>query len=131
VSWQGAAWVAVGGALGSLLRWIVLVAAADRLGLTFPWGTFAVNVAGSFAIGMVAQWAAGGHYGIGPTARLFLATGILGGFTTFSTFSLDGLNLIREGALAAAGLYLGGSLVLGLAACWAGVAVARLLAPAG
>ncbi len=106
--------VALGGALGAGLRfWVGTLVA-------FPLGTLAVNIAGSGAIGLLWVWAA-------PKAIWvpFAVTGLLGGFTTFSAFSLDVLRLIEDGRLAAALLYLGVSVFGALAACWAGLLLAR------
>ena len=102
-------------------------AAAARLGTGFPWGTFAVNVTGSFAIG--ATMAAIGHW-LGGSAewRVFLVTGILGGFTTFSAYSFETLQLLERKAFASAFLYAGGSVVLSLVAVWLGYAVVRMFA---
>lgn len=101
--------VALGGACGSALRYAVSSWAALALGGGFPWGTLAVNVLGSGAIGIA------GGVGLGGELRLLLVTGVLGGFTTFSAFSLEtGLLFQRHWWLAA--LYVGASLGLGLAA---------------
>lgn len=129
MTWQAAGWVALGGAIGSVLRWAAIVLAAQRFGVSFPWGTLLVNVAGSFAIGAIAEWGAGGVLGVTPTVRLFVATGILGGFTTFSTFSLEALTLARDGSAGLATAYAAGSVALGFAAAYAGTVAARLLAP--
>ena len=129
MSWQGAAWVALGGAIGSVLRWLTVVIMAQRYGAGFPWGTVAVNVAGSFVIGAIAEWAAGGVLGVTPTVRLFVATGVLGGFTTFSSFSLDTLTLARDGDAALALAYVAGSVLLSLGAAYAGMIAARLVTP--
>ncbi len=107
--------VAAGGAVGSVPRYAVAVLAAAHLGAGFPWGTLAVNLLGSAAIGALV-----GH-GLRDELRLLLVTGLLGGFTTFSAFSLEaGLLAERDGWWAAA-LYVGASLALGLGAfavCW-------------
>jgi len=115
--------VFIGGGLGSLARHGI-----NRLGLTllgpgFPWWTMAVNVAGSFLIGLLA-----GLFGAmetGQNARLFLVTGFLGGFTTFSAFSLDALTLWERGAQFQAGLYVLGSLILSLLAAAIGLMLSR------
>jgi CrcB protein len=127
VTWQAAGWVAIGGAVGSVLRWAAILVSAQRFGVAFPWGTLFVNVVGSFLIGLVAEAALGGA--ISPTVRLFLATGILGGFTTFSAFSLDALLLARDGAPLRALLYAVVSVVMGVLCAYAGTLVARALAP--
>jgi len=131
MTWQGAGWVALGGAIGSVLRYLTVVIAAQRFGTGFPWGTLAVNVAGSFAIGAIAEWAAGGFLGVTPTVRLFVATGVLGGFTTFSSFSLDALSLLRDGNTLLALGYVAGSVLLGLGSAYAGMIAARLISPHG
>lgn len=101
--------VALGGATGSVLRYLVSVLAIEVLGTAFPWGTLAVNVIGSAAIGLA------GGLGIEGGWRLLLVTGLLGGFTTFSAFSLE-TGLLWERAWWLAALYVAASLALGLAA---------------
>jgi CrcB protein len=118
-------WVALGGALGSVARYAVSLGAVRWLGAGFPWGTLLVNVAGSFAIGLLAALAtADGRPALGADARAFVMIGILGGFTTFSSFSLETLTLARTGALGAAAANVGLSLVL----CLAGVSLGFLAA---
>ena len=107
-----------GGAIGSALR------AAVGLWLPFPWGTLAVNLVGSFAIGVLAVPLLLAERGPHPIAPL-LITGVLGGFTTFSAFSLDTLRLIEAGRAGAALLYVGASVVLSLGAGALGLALAR------
>lgn len=101
--------VALGGALGSVLRHLVSVFAATQLGTAFPYGTLAVNVVGSALIGLAAG------LGLSGEARLFLVTGLLGGFTTFSAFSLE-TGALFERSPALAMLYVIASVGLGLAA---------------
>jgi CrcB protein len=118
--------VFVGGGLGAALRHGVNLAAARILGNAFPWGTITVNVAGSFAMGLLAAWfafRAGSEWTQG--ARLFLATGVLGGFTTFSAFSLDVVLLWERGAAALTAAYVLASVVLSVAALFAGLWVVR------
>lgn len=131
MTWQNGALVALGGALGSVLRWAVIVLAAGRFGAGFPWGTLIVNIVGSFIIGIVFELAGGSVISLSPAARLFIATGICGGFTTFSTFSLDALTLSRDGAPGEALLYLAGSVAAGLVAVYLGVVTGRLVTPHG
>ena len=120
-------WVAFGGALGSVARYAVSMGAARWLGAGFPWGTLIVNAAGSFAIGLLAALVtADGRPALGNDARAFVMIGILGGFTTFSSFSLETLNLARAGALGAAAANVGLSLVLCLAGVWLGFAMAAV-----
>ena len=121
-------WVALGGALGSVARYACSTAAARWLGAGFPYGTLFVNVAGSFAIGLLAALVSSdGRPSLGFDARAFLLVGVLGGFTTFSSFSLETLELARRGALAAAGANVALSLVLCLFAAWLGFAAAGWL----
>ena len=121
-------WVALGGALGSVARYACSGIAVRWLGAAFPYGTLFVNVMGSFAIGLLAALvAADGRPSLGADARAFLLVGVLGGFTTFSSFSLETLNLARSGALAPAMLNVAGSVVLCLAAVSIGFATAGWL----
>jgi len=121
-------WIALGGALGSVARYACSVAAARWLGAAFPWGTLFVNVAGSFAIGLLASLiAADGRPLLGADARAFVTIGVLGGFTTFSSFSLETLELARGGALGAAALNVGFSVALCLVGVSLGSAAAVLL----
>jgi CrcB protein len=118
-------WVAFGGALGSVARYACSGAAVRWLGAGFPYATLFVNVAGSFAIGLLATLAASnGRPLLDIDARAFLLVGVLGGFTTFSTFSLETLNLARSGALGAAGANIALSVVLCLFGAWLGFAAA-------
>src|SRR5262245_65192660 len=120
-------WVALGGALGSVARYACSGVAARWLGAGFPYGTLFVNVTGSFTIGLLAALvASGGRLLLGADARAFLLVGVLGGFTTFSSFSLETLNLARSGALGPAMLNVGGSVVLCLGAVWLGFTSAGL-----
>ena len=109
----------LGGALGSSLRALV------GLWLPFPWGTFSVNVLGSFAIGLLAVPLLDGEAGPHPAAP-FLIAGVLGGFTTFSAFSLDTLRLVEAGRGTLATLYVGASVALSLCAGALGLWLARL-----
>lgn len=108
--------VAIGGALGAVLRYLI------GASLVFPLGTLAVNVAGSLIIGFVwAVFTTKGLQGWLP----FVMTGVLGGFTTFSAFSLDTLRLVEAGRLAAAGGYVMASVLLSLIACAIGLWIAK------
>jgi fluoride exporter len=114
-------WVALGGALGSAARYACSGIAARWLGLGFPYGTMFVNVSGSFMIGVLGTLALGGGRALASTdARAFLIVGLLGGFTTFSSFSLETLNLAHAGSLGAAAANIALSLVLCLIAVWLG-----------
>jgi CrcB protein len=105
--------VALGGAIGSVLRYALSLTALALLGTAFPWGTLAVNIAGGFAIGAVAG------QGIEGNTRLLLVPGLLGGFTTFSAFSLEA-SFLWERAPPLAALYVLLSVGLGIGACVAG-----------
>lgn len=117
--------VALGGALGASLRHGVGLAAVRHLPLGWPWGTGFVNIAGSLAMGLLAGWLALKAEGAGQETRLFLATGVLGGFTTFSAFSLEVANMLRAGETLKAGLYAGLSVLLGVSALFIGLWMAR------
>jgi CrcB protein len=121
-------WVALGGALGSVARYGCSVLAARWLSGGFPYATLFVNVAGSFAIGLLAALATSdGRPALGADTRAFVIVGLLGGFTTFSSFSLETLTLARNGALFGAGLNVALSVVVCLAAVWLGFAAAAVL----
>ena len=113
--------VALGGALGTLGRYAVSGVVANAFGETFPWGTLVVNVTGSFIIGFCATLTApDGRLFVGGTTRQFVMTGLCGGYTTFSSFSLQTLNLIRDGEWLYAGGNVAGSVVLCLFFVWLG-----------
>ncbi len=116
--------IAGGGALGALGRFWMSSAVYRLLGRDFPWGTLAVNTLGSFLMGLLFVLFVE-RFGIGPQVRAAVLVGFLGAFTTFSTFSLETLNLIEEGALGVAFLNMWTSLMVCLAACWGGVLVGR------
>jgi CrcB protein len=123
-----AAWVALGGALGSVARYWCSGVVANAVGETFPWGTLIVNVLGSLLIGFVATVSGtDGRFLIPPEARQFMMVGILGGFTTFSSFSLQTLTLARDGEWLLAGANVVGSVVLCLIAVWVGHMLAVLV----
>jgi CrcB protein len=120
-------WVGIGGALGSVARFWLTAVMVSLTGPRFPWGTLLINVLGSFVIGLVAgltlipervAW----H----PDARIFLMTGVCGGFTTFSAFSLQTLELVKAGEVWDAGFYAVASVVLCLIFTWAGFVLARI-----
>jgi CrcB protein len=119
--------VAAGGALGSVARfWLVGVMTA-LTGPRFPWGTLLINVLGSLVIGMVAGVTlTPARMGIHPDLRIFLMVGICGGFTTFSSFSLQTLELIQTGDVVPALGYIAGSVILCLAFVWGGWLLGRL-----
>ena len=114
-------WIAAGSALGGVARYFCTGVASRLLGETFPWGTLFVNVTGSFIIGFFATLTGpDGRIFAGTTTRQFVMTGILGGFTTFSSFSLQSLNLANDGEWLQAGGNVVGSVVLCLVAVWLG-----------
>jgi fluoride exporter len=119
-------WVALGGAIGSAARYGVNVWSARALGPEFPWHTFIVNVVGCFAMGVLAALMAA-KLNISPEGKAFLATGILGGFTTFSAFSLDFAQLVERKAFGPALAYGAGSVALSLIAVFAGLYLVRTL----
>lgn len=119
------AWVFLGGGIGSALRYGVGRAALLGFGPNFPAGTLIVNVVGCFAMGALAEWLALRDAGIGQGTKLFLATGILGGFTTFSAFALDTAALWQRGDAGTAVLYVLASLVLSVGGLFAGMAILR------
>jgi len=123
------AYVALGGALGALARYGISGWVYDRLGEAFPWGTFVVNVLGCLLLGLVIRWLQVSP--VSPGLRPFLTIGLLGAFTTFSTFSFETVALLQEGQWLRAGLYAGGSVALGLIAMVAGMALATAFARAG
>ena len=113
--------IGLGGALGSMLRYFLNGVISNRLGETFPWGTLAINVTGSFVIGVIATLTGtGGRWFASPETRFFLMTGICGGYTTFSSFSLQTLNLALGGEWLGAGMNILLSVVLCLLGVWAG-----------
>ena len=116
--------VFLGAGIGGAMRHGVNVAATRLFGYGFPFGTFIVNVAGSFAMGLFAGYFAY-RAGVPQHWRLFLTTGILGGYTTFSTFSLDAALLYERGQLTLAAIYVIGSVMLGIIGLFAGLAIVR------
>ena len=121
-------WIFLGSGLGGVARFAVSGIMGQRLGEAFPWGTFLVNVTGSFLIGLIASVTfAEGRLPLSPTARQFLMTGILGGFTTYSSFSLQTLSLAREGAWLRAGANAFGTFVTCFVAVWLGYLCATWL----
>ena len=118
-------WVAIGGAIGSMARHWSTVVANVLLGAVFPWGTLLINIIGSFVIGFFfAITGPDGRFDAPLSARLFVMTGICGGYTTFSAFSLQTLTLFQDGAWLRGGGYVIASVLLCLIAVWAGYAAA-------
>ncbi|HTI86855.1 MAG TPA: fluoride efflux transporter CrcB [Alphaproteobacteria bacterium] len=121
-------WIAVGGAIGSVLRFWVAEVFARAFGTEFPWGTVFANVSGCFVIGFFATLTGPeGRVFAGPLSRQFVMIGICGGYTTFSSFSLQTLALLQTGDGGKAALNVGMSLVLCLLAVWIGHVAAGML----
>lgn len=121
-------WVAIGGAIGTAGRYWLSGVVARLIGETFPWGTLLVNVTGSFVIGFFASLTGpDGRVYATSSARQFVMTGVCGGYTTFSSFSLQTLNLANDGDMLRAGANVGLSVVLCLVAVWAGSIAANSL----
>jgi CrcB protein len=123
-------WLGLGGAIGTMARYWLNGIISNRFGQTFPWGTLTINVTGSFLIGLFfALTGTEGRFLVGSTMRTFFMVGICGGYTTFSSFSLQTLNLARDGEW----LYAGGnvllSVVLCLVAVWLGFILGASLSP--
>ena len=118
--------IAVGATLGAVLRYYVSLWSATYLGAGFPYGTFIINITGSLILGCFLTLAAERAH-IGTEWRLLIATGFCGSFTTFSTFSYESLTLLNNGSYIGAGLYMIGSVALGLVGVVLGVILARLL----
>ncbi len=118
--------IAVGAAIGANLRYSLSLWAAQRWGASFPYGTLLVNVIGSFVIGFVLALAAT-RLNLSEPMRLLIVTGLLGGFTTFSSLSFEAYTLITNGSWQAAGIYLAGSFGLGMISVFLGAGIARLL----
>ena len=118
-------WVAIGGAVGSVGRFWLSGLVANRFGSTFPWGTIIVNVTGCLVIGFFnTLTGTEGRWLVPPAARTFFMIGICGGYTTFSSFSLQTLNLVNEGEW----LYAGANVLFSVALCLAGVWFGHVLA---
>lgn len=112
--------VGAGGAAGSIARFLFQQLITHYYSSSFPWGTLVVNIVGCFIIGVVYAFSEKGNL-LSPEMRLLLATGFCGGFTTFSSFAYDNVSLLRDGELLYTFLYIGGSVLIGLLAAYAGV----------
>ncbi|MGC1381926.1 MAG: fluoride efflux transporter CrcB [Candidatus Baltobacteraceae bacterium] len=117
--------IGFGGAVGSMLRYGVTLWMVERTGPGFPWHTALINIIGSFFIGVVVAYTQS-SIGFSPLISAFATVGILGGFTTFSTFSYDTLTLLSDGANSLAIAYCGGTVILGIFAAALGMAIARI-----
>jgi CrcB protein len=120
-------WVGLGGALGSIARYVVGLVVYERMGTRFPYGTFVINISGCFVIGLVLT-VLDDRLGLSPAWREALAIGFVGAFTTFSTFEYETLRAVQHGNAATALTYVASSVVLGFVAVWAGATVGRVLA---
>ena len=118
-------WIGVGGFAGANARYLLGTWIAERLGAAFPYGTFVINITGSFALGLLAALIDG--HGLSPVVRLSLAIGFLGAYTTFSTFTFETLRLIENGNALLAVTNAVGSLVAGLLAGLLGLVAGRAL----
>jgi CrcB protein len=116
--------VAIGGAAGSVARYLTQVWGGRLLGTDFPWGTITVNILGSLIMGILVELFAL-RWSADPVTRAFLTVGILGGYTTFSSFSLDTLVLVQRGELATATAYILASVIVSLAAIFSGLHLTR------
>lgn len=121
--------VAVGGAIGAAARYGISLWLVRPDVQGFPWSTFTVNIIGCFAIGVLWAWSA--RTPLDPRLVAFLFVGVIGSFTTFSTFGLDAVVLVRSGALATAGVYVILSNVVGIGAVIGGIALGRVLTASG
>lgn len=121
---NGLLYVALGGALGASGRHLLGHAAKSVFGVGYPYGTFAANVLGGFFMGLLVGWMAL-KVSSGESMRLFLGVGVLGGFTTFSAFSLDAVLMYERKAYAVMAGYVGGSVILSITALMAGLMLAR------
>jgi CrcB protein len=114
-------WIALGSSLGGIARFALSGLIAHRFGETFPWGTLFINVSGSFAIGFFATLTdPGGRFIVGGTMRQFVMTGLLGGYTTYSSFSLQTFALVREGEWLRAGANSFSTFAICFLAVWLG-----------
>lgn len=118
--------IGVGGFIGANLRYLLQLWAAGRWGPDFPYGTLLANLVGSFVLGFFLTLISE-RLVVSPTTRLFIATGVLGGFTTFSSFTIEALNLVQDGRWLSGGFYLLGNVGLGLLAAFLGIVLARAL----
>ncbi len=114
--------IGLGSFIGGISRYLITLFIHSKGFNAFPYGTLAVNVVGCFLIGII--YGISGRSGLSNEWRLFLATGVLGGFTTFSAFSYETISLMRDGQSGAALLYILCSVILGLLATWGGIVVA-------
>jgi CrcB protein len=122
-------WVCLGGAAGTAARYLLTGWASHALGTTFPYGTLLVNVIGSFLLGVVMQVGLATD-ALSPTARIALGAGVLGGFTTYSSFCFEALEYLQKGAWFLSSVYVAGMLLGCLVTCALGFGIVRWLAGA-
>jgi len=120
---NGLIYIALGGGLGAVSRHLVGESTKRAFGAGFPYGTMTVNILGSLLMGLLIGWLVTKEGG--ENLKLFLATGFLGGFTTFSAFSLDAINLLERKAYTPFFTYVGGSVIVAILALWIGLMIAR------
>lgn len=118
--------VAAGGAVGAVMRWLLAAGVQRMAGGAFPWGTFAVNALGSFLLGFLFIWLIE-RSNAGELARLAITVGLLGAFTTFSTYSLESVRLLQEGAFSLAFGNVAGQVLACLFLTWLGIQLARII----
>ena len=116
--------IGVGGFIGSICRYLLSLLIQNKFLSTYPFGTLSVNIIGCFLIGIIYALSDSGHFSV--EWRLFLATGIMGGFTTFSTFSNETVSMLRDAQYGNALLYVSGSVILGLLATFCGIILIKL-----
>jgi CrcB protein len=122
---KGVLWVGLGGFVGAIARYLLATWIAGRAGTAFPLGTLVINLSGSLVLGLLVGVLE--NHVTPPTLRLALATGFLGAYTTFSTFTYETIRLVEEGSFLLAALNAGGSLALGLGAVFGGLGLGRAL----
>jgi CrcB protein len=118
--------VGTGGFIGSVMRYLVQIFVEKGMATTFPWGTFIANIVGSFIIGIVFALAEKGNF-INSEWRIFLAVGVCGGFTTFSSFAYNNLNLLKDHSYGQLLWNVGGSLFFGILAVYLGIVLVRAI----
>jgi len=118
--------VAIGGAAGAVMRWLVASGVQKMAGGAFPWGTFAVNALGSFLLGFLFVWLIE-RSTASELLRLAITVGFMGAFTTFSTYSLESVRLLQEGAFSLAFGNIAGQVIICLLLTWLGVQIARVI----
>ncbi|MFT4114734.1 fluoride efflux transporter CrcB [Silvibacterium sp.] len=123
-------WIALGGALGSLARYLVGLWIYERMGTRFPYGTFVINLTGCFLIGFALTYF-DARMNLSPAWRMAIPVGFIGAYTTFSTFEYETLRLAQNGQAGMALLYIAGSVILGYAGVWLGTSAANYFAPVG